>query len=65
MTAFAPHGQEPQKKGTLEAVESVGPLEMHVETAEMTAESAERWAQRTEAMARWLVAEWQGEEAAQ
>lgn len=43
----------------LSATERVGALEMRVEIAEPTIASEQRWDQRTEALAAWLIAEWQ------
>ena len=62
MTVSAPRGPQFQRAGALEAVESVGPLEIRIQIAEATAERAERWAKRAEALAVWLVAEWQCEQ---
>lgn len=43
------------------AIEHVGQFEMRVEAAEPTPKSCERWARRAEALAAWLLAEWQRE----
>ena len=53
------HGLWLRDEGAVETPERVGPLEMHVMMGEPTAEAAARWAQRTEALAAWLTAEWQ------
>ena len=47
-----------------DATERVGGVEMHVGIAEPSAESSARWARRAEALAAWLLAEWQRERAA-
>ena len=44
-----------------DATERIGPLEMRVEVAEQTLEAEQRWQQRTEALANWLLSEWQRE----
>lgn len=44
-----------------DATERVSSLEMRVETAERTPESEQRWQQRTERLAAWLLSEWQRE----
>jgi hypothetical protein len=38
--------------------ERVGSFEFHVKAAEPSAESAERWEQRAECLARWLMDMW-------
>lgn len=44
-----------------DATECVGPLEMRIGVAESTPGSEQRWADRAEALANWLLAEWQRE----
>lgn len=44
-----------------DAMERVGPLEMRIEVAESTPESEQRWQQRAEILANWLLSEWQRE----
>lgn len=44
------------------ATERVGNIEMRVAFAEPTPESEARWARRAEALAAWLLAEWQREQ---
>lgn len=48
---------------TLDATERVGKWEMRVAFAEPSPESEARWARRTEALAAWLFAEWNREQA--
>jgi len=48
----------------LDATERVGNIEMRITFAEPSPESAARWARRAEALAAWLLAEWQRERAA-
>ncbi|MCG3127421.1 MAG: hypothetical protein CHACPFDD_02281 [Phycisphaerae bacterium] len=43
------------------ATERVGAFEMLVEVAEPTAASERSWEQRVDALAAWLLAEWQRE----
>lgn len=45
-----------------DATERVGPLELRVEVAETTAEVARRWERRAEALAAWLLSEWEREQ---
>jgi hypothetical protein len=42
-------------------VEQVGKFEMTLVCAESSPEAAERWARRAEALAAWLLSEWQRE----
>lgn len=49
------------ERDVYDGTERVGPLEMRVEVAEPTPESEQRWANRAEALANWLLAEWQRE----
>ena len=42
-------------------VESVGQLGMAVICADPSPEAAERWSRRSEALADWLLSEWQRE----
>jgi hypothetical protein len=42
--------------------EQVGRFKMAVVRGEMTSESEEKWATRSDALARWLVAEWHREQ---
>lgn len=44
-----------------DATERVGPLEMRIEVAESTPETEQRWANRAEALANWLLQQWQSE----
>lgn len=41
----------------------VGPYEIRVVVGEPTAESEERWSRRSETIARWLLSQWQREQA--
>lgn len=45
-----------------DATERVGPLEMRVAVAEPTPESEQRWTNRAEALANWLLSEWEREQ---
>lgn len=47
-----------------DAMDRVGGIEMRVALAEPSAESSARWARRAEALAAWLLAEWQREQTA-
>ena len=62
MTACNPQGQPLRNTVLPGAVERIGPLEMRTEVAEATADAADRWTRRAEAVAAWLVAEWQREQ---
>jgi len=42
--------------------ERVGPLTMRVEAAEPTDRTREAWARRSEALAAWLLDEWEREQ---
>lgn len=44
-----------------DATERVGQFEMRVEAADPTPQSLEKWNRRAEALAAWLLAEWQRE----
>lgn len=44
-----------------DAMERVGPLGMRIEIAEPTPEAEQRWQQRAEALAAWLLQQWQSE----
>lgn len=46
------------------ATERVGGIEMRVAFADPSPESSARWGRRAEALAAWLLAEWQRERAA-
>ena len=61
MIASTANGERPQKNGATGPTERVGSFEMRVEVAEVTAEAADRWTHRSEALSAWLVAEWQRE----
>lgn len=43
----------------LSATERIGAFEMQVELADPTPASEQRWDQRRETLAAWLLAEWQ------
>lgn len=45
-----------------DATDCVGALTMRVEVAPPTPEAARRWQQRADALAAWLLAEWQREQ---
>lgn len=45
-----------------DAMERVGQIEMTTTTAPPSAEAAKRWEQRAEALAAWLLDEWQREQ---
>lgn len=45
-----------------DATERVGQIDMTVVIAPPSAEAAQRWQQRAEALAAWLLAEWQREQ---
>ncbi len=61
MTTRTSHGQQLRRGGAPEPIEHVGALEMRVEAGRLTAQAAERWAQRADTLASWLAAEWQTE----
>jgi len=63
MTARTPRGEHLRNGGETEITERAGSLKMRVEVAEATAEAAERWSQRAEALAQWLLCEWRREHA--
>lgn len=44
-----------------DATERVGKIDLTVAVATPTPETEERWQQRVEALANWLLAEWQRE----
>jgi len=44
-----------------DAMERIGPLEIRVEVAEQTLEAEQRWQQRAEILANWLLSEWECE----
>jgi hypothetical protein len=47
------------ERATQEATERVGAFEMLIDVAEPTTASEQRWEQRADALAAWLLAEWQ------
>lgn len=48
----------------LDATEYVGKFEMRVAVGDPTPEAEERWSQRADALASWLLSEWDREQAA-
>lgn len=46
-----------------DAMDRVGSIRMHLAFAEQTPESEKRWASRVDALAAWLHAEWDREQA--
>jgi hypothetical protein len=46
----------------MDATECVGQFDMRVEAAEPASQTLERWNRRAEALAAWLLAEWQREQ---
>lgn len=59
MNARTTHGQCFRGADPPEPREYVGSLEMSVQVGRRTEQAAARWAHRTDALAAWLVAEWQ------
>jgi hypothetical protein len=59
MTARATQGRQFHRFNAPKPVECVGGVELHVAAGRSTARAAELWAQRTDALAAWLAAEWQ------
>lgn len=47
----------------MDATDRVGSIRMHIAFAEQSPESEARWACRIDALAAWLVAEWDREHA--
>ena len=63
MTASTPHGPQSPSEGTLETTGRVGQFAVAIVVAEPSDEVEERWAQRAEALAQWLLAEWRRQQA--
>lgn len=59
MLVREPSANPSEARAVSAAAERVGALEMLVEVAEPTPASEQRWDQRTEALAAWLLAELQ------
>lgn len=61
MTAHSPDGQRVRNDGTPDTQERVGSLELQVKVAEVAGDVAERWRQRAEVLASWLLNLWRRE----
>lgn len=53
------YGAAAMERTEQDAMDRGGPLEMRVEVAAATPESEQRWERRSDALAAWLLAEWQ------
>jgi len=61
LSLHARRGKGFTRVGPPELTEHVGSVEMRVEVGRLTAQGAERWARRIDALAAWLAVKWQRE----